>query len=313
MGAAMHADRRGEAHLWLLLEEVLLQVRRADVEPWEGWRNFRAVVDALVVTGALGVEVGDALVSELDDALALRGVVPAGAFTGAPWPSLEVLTAPRPTPPPRAAAVWLEAEIERHLDLFASFGPDARSWAAADLVRIVGGPVAAFTAVGMLDERDARLLDDVVATLAAVGIDLPRPPGERAVARPSWVEFLRAAPAPLPVAHAPVHQIFPRLDLGRLGEVVVRIDTVAWSEEALELEVALRTRPSTSWTVPDGAPWHARVEDGQGHLHLGQPVTARRGLGSLRFLLRPGLPAAAGPLAVRVTRGGERLEASVPL
>jgi len=313
MGAAMQPDRRGEAHLWLLLEEVLVQVRGAEVEPWEAWRNFRAVVDALVVTGALAVDVGDALVGELDDALAVRAVVPAGAFAGAPWPSLDVLTAFRPAPPPRAAVVWLEAEVERHLDLFASFGSDAQAWAAADLVRIIGGPVAAFSAVGMLDEDAGRILDDVIATLAAVGIDVPQPAGDGGEARPPWVEFLRSRPAPLPVDHAPVHQRLTRLALGRLGGIAVRIDSVAWSEEAIEGELALRSRPGSETSVPLSAPWHVRIRDAEGRLHLGQPVTARRGAGSVRFSLRPGLATAVGPLEVRVTRGGERVEASVPL
>ena len=312
MGAAMDADRRGEAHLWLLLEEALLHVRRADVEPWEAWRNFRAVVDALVVTGALGAAVGEALVSELDDALALRGVVPAGAFSATPWPSLDVLTAARPPSPPRAATVWLEAEVERHLDLFASFGLDAQAWAAADLVRILGGPVRAFAAVGMLDEGEERILEDVIATLAAADVTVPRPPAAGAVARDAWVAFLRSRPAPLPAAHEPRHRRLPRLDLGRVGGVAARIDAVAWSEEAIEVEVAIRSRRGSA-TVPESTPWYVRAQDEQGRLHLGQPVTPRRGAASMAFTLRPGLADAVAHLDVRLTRGGECTEGSVPL
>lgn len=310
----MHPDRRGEAHLWLLLEEALLHVRRAGVEPWESWRNFRAVVDALVVTGALGGEVGDALVSELDDALALRGVVPSGVFTAAPWPSLETLTAARPAPPAGAAVAWLEAEVERHLDLFASFGSDAQAWAASDLVRIVGGPVRAFAAVGMLEAGDAGILEEVVATLEAADVPVPRPAAAGAVPREPWVGFLRSRPGPLPVAHEPRHRRLPRVELGRLDETSARLDAVAWSEQALELDVAVRSRPAAAVrTAGTAAPWHARVLDEDGGLHLGQPVTPRRGAASLRFALRPGLPDGVGRLEVRLTRGGARVEASVAL
>lgn len=312
MGRAMTTDRRAEAHLWLLLEEALLTVRRDDVEPWEAWRNFRAVADALVVTGALDDEVGEALVSELDDVLALRGVVPAGAFTAAPWPDLEVLTRPRPAAPVGAATIWLEAEIERHLDLFASFGEEARSWAAADLLRIVGGPVRAFVAVGLLAEGEDRILESVVATLAAAGVDPGRPVDPDAVARPAWVDFLTSKPAPIRDPHHPAEARHPRLPLGRLAGAELRLDAVSWSSNAIEFEVAARIRPSTG-ALASRVPWSARALDDAGVLHLGQPVALRRGLGALRFALRPGLAPDVRTIDLRITRGGERLETTVPL
>lgn len=308
----MTTDRRAEAHLWLLLEEAVATVRGDDVTPWEAWRNFLAVVDALVVTGALDDDVGDALVSELDDALALRGVVPAGAFSAAPWPDLDVLTRPRPPAPVGAALVWLEAEIERHLDLFASFGDEARTWAAADLVRIVGAPVRAFLAVGLLAEGEDRILESVVATLAAAGVDPGRPVDPDAVARPAWVDFLVSRPAPLPEPHRPEDVRQPRAALGRLAGAELRLDAVSWSTAAVELEVAARVRPATG-AMASRVPWSARLVDDTGVLHLGQPVTLRRGLGALTFALRPGFGADVRSFDLRLTRGGERLEATVAL
>lgn len=308
----MTNDRRGEAHLWLLLEEALRHVRNAEVEPWEAWRNFRAVTDALVVVGSVAPEVGEALVGELDDALAVRGVIPAGAFSAAPWPDLDILTATRPAPPVGAAVVWLEAEIERHLDLFVSFGTEAQAWAASDLVRILSGPVAGFRAVQLLEERDERILEDVVATLAAAGVDAGRSPHPEATARESWVDFLRARPAALPEPHVPTDGRLPRLEIGGLGAADVRVDAVMWSEDAIDVEVAVRTRSSR----PDplhGAPWHARILDDRGHLHLGQTVQLRRGAGMLRFSLRPGVGPGVNRLDVRITRGGARVEGSVEL
>lgn len=306
----MISDRRGEAHLWLLLEEALLEIRRGDVEPWEAWRNFRAVTDALVVVGALASEVGEALVGELDDALAVRGVVPAASFSGGRWPELDVLTRPRPAAPAGAAGVWLEAEVERHLDLFVSFGSDARPWAATDLLRILGGPVRAFAAVGLLGEGEATVLDEVAATLAEVGTDAGRAIATGASPRTAWVEFLRARPAPLPEPHEPSERRLPRLPLGSVDGAHLRLDAVSWSAEAVDLELTVR-RPRPAAAV-DRFPWHARILDDQGRLHLGQSV-ALRPAGVLRFALRPGLERDVHRIDVRVTRGGERVEASVAL
>lgn len=308
-------DRRGEAHLWLLLEEALVAVRGTAVEPWEAWRNFRAVADALVDVGALDTDVGEALVGELDDALALRGVIPAGAFTAAPWPPLEVLTAPRATAPPAdAATVWLEAEIERHLDLFASFGPDARAWAAADMLRILGGPVRAFGAVGLLPAAEGtRVLDDLTATLAAAEVDPGRPVEPDAGVRGPWLAFLQGRPAPLPEPFTPTERRLTRDVLGELpsGEVV-RLDGLAWGDGALEVGVAIR-RGAGGLAARDRTPWSVRVLDDLGHLHLGQPAVLRVGAAGCRVALRPGLDPGVTRLEVRVTHGPHRVEGAVAL
>jgi hypothetical protein len=307
-------DRRGEAHLWLLLEEALLIARGREVEPWEAWRNFRAVADALVGVGAVEADVAEALVGELDDALAVRGVIPSGAFTAAPWPDVEVLTRPRTPAPPEAARAWLEAEVERHLDLFVSFGTGARGWAAADMLRILAGPVRAFAAVGLLRTPDeVRLLDDVAATLAAAGVDPGRTVDPGAVVHPAWLSFLRSDPAPLPDVHEPAERRRAWMALGATPEGdTVRIDEVAWSERAIDVDVTVR-RSSARIVRTDRTPWSLRVVDEGGALHLGQPAVLRPGTAALRFSLRPGLVGPPGRLEARVTHGGAFVEATVVL
>lgn len=307
----MTPDRRGEAHLWLLLEEALLHVRRGEVEPWEAWRNYRAVADALVVAGAVPAEVGDALVGELDDALAVRGVVPAAAFAAAPWPEVDVVVRDRPVAPASAAPVWLEAEVERHLDLFASFGAAARTRAADDLLRILRGPVRAFSAVGLLDQEGGRILDEVAATLIAVGVPLDPASVAEAGPRDRWVEFLQSEPQPIPVPHQVEERRDVLVDLGRLGGALLWVEQVAWSPAAVEVAVAVRARPAAGTTR--GPAWHARVVDAGGRLHLGQPLSPPATTTVLRFALRPGLDAPSGPVVLRITRGVACVEAEIVL
>lgn len=312
--ASPTVDRRGEAHLWLLLEEALRIVRGTDVEPWEAWRNYRAVADALVAVGAVEAEVAEALVGELDDALAVRGVIPAGAFGAGPWADVDVLARARAPVPPEAARVWLEAEVERHLDLFASFGTGARGWAAADMLRILAGPVRAFAAAGLLRSvEEARLLDDVAATLAAAGVDPGRPVDPGAVAHPAWLGFLRSEPRPLPDVHEPTERRRAWVALGATPDGdTVRVDEVAWSERAIDVTVTVR-RSSSRVVRDDRTPWSLRLVDGDGGLHLGQPAILRAGAGVLPFSLRPGLAAGPQRLEARVTHGGACVEGTVAL
>ncbi|HVF31575.1 MAG TPA: hypothetical protein VM933_00950 [Acidimicrobiales bacterium] len=308
------ADRRGEAHLWLLLEEALLAVRSADVEPWEAWRSYRAVADALISTDLVDASVAHALVGELDDALAVRGVIPAGAFSAAPWPDVDVLRRPRPATPPGAATTWLEAEIERHLDLLASFSVEAQGRAARDLVRIVGGPVRAFEAVGHLSGRDAVALQgEVVASLDAAGVDPGGPAEPDAEPRAEWVAFLRNRPPSLPEPFVSTDARLPARTLGPLADTTTRLDAIAWTTDAIRLELTVRPPRGEIRSGATTAPLHARILDDTGCLHLGQPVRAGRSGGGLHVFLRPGFGPGVRGFDLRLTRGGERLEVSVPL
>ena len=291
-----------------------MTVRSNALEPWEAWRSFRAIADALVATDTLDAAVADALVSELDDALAVRGIIPPGAFSAAPWPDLEVLRRPCPTPPAGAARAWLEAEIDRNLDLFASFTADAQPWAARDLLRIVGGPVRAFESVGLLASKDGpALLDEVVASLVAAGVDCGRAAPAGTEPRAEWVDFLRARPAPLPEPFEPDEARRPDRTLGTLAGTTNRLVAVAWSADAVRLE--LTVRPPSGEVTGGGttAPLHARAVDDAGRLHLGQPVTARRPSGTVHVFLRPGFGPDVRGFDLRLTKGGERLDGSVAL
>lgn len=305
----MVGDRRGEAHLWLVVEEALMAVRRDPDALSEAARNFRSVAEALTTAGACSAGVAEALVGELDDALAVRSLLPASAFSARPWPDEGGLeTAPSAS----AAEVWIEAEIERHLDLLVSFSPQAQSWAALDLLRILAGPVRAFEAVGAGGGESARLLESAAASLAAVGIDPGRAVGADAVARPEWVGFLRDRPAPLPEPHEVLDSRQPRQPLGQVAGRAVRVEAVAWSEDAIDLTVAVRG-PGGGIDRDLGAAWQARLLDDRGHLHLGQPAVLRGGAGLLSFALRPGLGPGVTRVDLRLSRRGQRVEASIDL
>jgi hypothetical protein len=287
-------------------------VRGDTVEPWEAWRSYRAVADALVAVDALTAPVADALASELDDVLAVRGVTLAGAFSGAPWPDVEVLRRPPASPPPPGAGpTWLEAEIERHLDLFASFNPGARSWAARDLVRIIGSHVRAFEAVGLLPAAEAtRIRDEVVSSLHAAGVDPDRPAEPDVAPRAEWVQFLGGAPGPIPEPFVPTETRRPSLTIGQVRGVAVRLTDVAWNSAAVRLDLLLRPVTPVSGSA---TPLHARLVDDGGRLHLGQPDTRRRDVAALHLFLRPGLADGVRGFDLRLTKGGERIEASVAL
>ena len=256
----------------------------------------------------------DALSSELDDVLAVRGVTLASAFSGAPWPELEVLRRrPDPPPSPGAARAWLEAEAERHLDLFVNFNAEARAWAARDLVRIIGGPVRAFEAVGLLAPADATALrDEIVSSLHAAGVDPGQPAEPEVPPRAEWVEFLRARPGPIPEPFEPAHTRTTSLTIGQVRGAHVRLTTVAWNADAIRLDLTTRRADATG-ALPSAAPLHARLLDDAGRLHLGQPETRRRDVGVVHLFLRPGLADDVRGFELRLTKGGDRVEASVPL
>ncbi|MDQ3106742.1 MAG: hypothetical protein M3Q68_02940, partial [Actinomycetota bacterium] len=81
-------------------------------------------------------------------------------------------------------------------------------------------------------------------------------------------------------------------------------------EEAIEVAVGVRAAPRMVG-VDDRTPWHARVLDDRGHLHLGQTSSLRPGDAALVFQLRPGLAVGVTRIEVRLTRGGWRVEGSI--
>lgn len=305
--------RRGEAHLWLLLEEALVAVTRGRGDPAETQRHFRYVADAMAVAGVLPASITQSLKHELDDALVVRKLVPAASFLGAPH-ELDDTERDAHHGPVDGPVVWLEAEIERHLDLLAGYDPGVRPDAGAETLRILAAPARAFDASGVLGASGKALVADVTTSIAAAGFETGRtPPGDGRVRR-DWVRFLRDRPDPLPDPFEPAKSVTPRAVLGELGDRTVRIDEVAWTEQAMELVVGL---PGTAGFLVDDvpqAPWQARVLDARGRLHLGQPVRPYRGGGnSARFLLRPGLEDGVTALQVRVARLGRKVEGPVAL
>lgn len=306
----MGSDRRGEAHLWLLFEEALVAVRRGGTQVVEVRRSFAAVADALAATGLVARSVALALRGELDDALALRGGLEPTAFRARPFPTEEAAAGASPVP--GGVAVWLEAEVERHLDLVAAFDPATRPEVGATATRILAGPVRAFEAAGALGPARG-LVDDLAATLASAGFDAGRlRAGSEGRVRREWVRFLRERPAVKEGAEDQVAVREPRTTMGELAGRAVRVDRVSWRPDRIELLVALRdpTGPGRE----DWTPWAARALDRRGRLHLGPPTTALLdGGSSARFVLRPGLPADADRLDVRITTGAHRVEGTVLL
>lgn len=305
----MVADRRGEAHLWLLLEEALVAVRRGGSDVWDVRRNFVAVAQALAATGLVPAAVARALGGELDDALALRRLLEPSAFTARPFPFDDAAAGAEPVS--GGVAVWLEAEVERHLELVSAFDPATRPDAGASALRVLGGPVRAFESAGALGSA-RRLVDDLAASLASAGFDTGRVrPGSEGRVRREWVRYLRERPSSAPGAAPPQVRV-PRIALGELSGRVVRVDHVGWT--ATEIDVRVTARSATGPGREDWTPWHARVLDRRGRLHLGPPTTSLFDGGSrAHFRLRPGLPADADRVDLRITAGAARVEGTVLL
>ena len=305
------ATRRGEAHLWLLLEEALVAVGRGGADVWDVQRQFRSVADAMAAAGTLPTAITQAIKDELDDALVVRQLVPAASFTGAPY---EVDDDVRESHrgPADGALVWFEAEVERHLDLLTAFDPAVRPDAGAETLRLLAAPARAFDAAGVFGAAGKALVADLTASLAAAGYDPGRgTPGDGRV-RKGWVRFLQDRPPPLAVPFEPAKSVRPRTTLGEIGDHSLRVDEVAWNDDAMEVTIAFR-RPG-GLAVVDRTPWLGRVVDHRGRLHLGQPTRSHRDGGTAAvFALRPGLADGATVLQVRVTNGGRRVEGKVEL
>ena len=299
------ADRRGEAHLWLVLEEVVATARAAaDARAvTDARRSFRNVADALIAVGAVEPRRADAIVLELDDVLAVRGIVSASAFGGREFPKWSREEAAVR----RRGDGWLETEIEHHLDLVVDLEPRENPGLGQRVLDMIQPAVRALQASGSLPHGAARL-SDVAATFQAAGFQVEGPFGEP---DKGWLAFLRDRPAPLTAALEPVASTVVDVELGSMGGSPVSVRRVAWSEALLEIEV---DAPELETTSIIGAAWRCSVFDDAGRLHLGQPGL-RRGDEStpLVFRLRPGLMAGVGSMSVRVSRGAERLDERVRL
>lgn len=261
-------------------------------------RSFRSACDALVAVGGVSSDVAHAIARELEDALALRGHLAPTAFSGRAFPeSTEVPTSKG------SADAWLEAEIVRHLDLLVGFAPEQRRLAAADTLRILGGPVRALTAwSGSGDAQE--MLRELASSLAAAALGV-EPTGTPA--RPAWVRFLRGPTLPPVTDMAPEVTRDVAISLGDLAGTRCELGTLAWSPEVLEL----RVRRERAAGAGEPARWIAYAVDPVAGLHAGQPG-AEVG-GDVVFSLRPGLREVASTIAVTVVAGAEAARVEVPL
>lgn len=303
----MPTDRRGEAHLWLLLEEALAEVRATDGGGrWQVQQGFRLVVDALAAAGAVPPAVGKAIADELDDALAVRGLALVGSFRGRPFPVDEAVGAAGGSA--AAATTWFEAEIDRHLDLLADFDVVLRPDAGREALHVLGGPVRAFEAAGVVGST-RHLLADVAASLGAAGFDVgPLVGGEE---RRAWVAFLKDQPGSLAMAE-PDQFREVRQPVGEVAGRSVTVTSVAWSPVVVQVRTTVRSPSGIG--IEDGAPWSARVIDEGGHLHLGQPTMATSDGGSAAvFRLRPGFRQPPSRLELTITSRGTSAATTVEL
>jgi hypothetical protein len=305
--------RRGEAHLWLLLEEAIVAVTRGGTDPLDAQWHFREVADAMAIAGVLPTAITQALKHELDDALVVRLLIPAASFSGGSYEVDDDLRQAHHGPVD-GAPVWLEAEIERHLDVLAGYDPATRPDPGADTLRILAAPARAFEAAGVLGAAGKALLADLAASIAAAGFDPGRAtPGDGRVRR-DWVRFLRDRPGPIPEPFEPTKSVRPRAVLGTIGDRTVRVDEVAWNEHAVELTVAVHGTDTFAPDLPGRVAWQARAVDPRGRLHLGQPSRSYKHGGTAATLrLRPGLEDGVSSLQVRITSHGRKVEGQVHL
>jgi hypothetical protein len=206
-----------------------------------------------------------------------------------------------------AATAWFEAEIDRHLDLLADFDVALRPDAGGEARRMLAAPVRAFEAAGVVGST-RHLLADLAASLASAGFDVgPLVGGEE---RKPWVAFLRDRPRSLAMAE-PEQFREVRHEVGTVDGRTVTITSVAWSPALLQVRARVR---APAGILDHGSTWAARVVDGGGRLHVGQPVMAMSDGGSAAlFRLRPGFVTPPATLDVTVTHGGAAATATVEL
>lgn len=263
---------------------------------------MRTVADALIVVGAIDGARAEAVVSELDDALAVRGLLPSQSFGGRPFPRWS----PELHPVRRRGDGWLETEIEHHLDLVVDIDPAAQRGLGQRVIEVLGPAVRALHACGALPHGTARLAD-VAATFQAAGFPTDAPMGEP---DRGWLGFLRDRPAPITASLEPVASSAVDVVLGTVKGQPVTVRKIAWSEALLEIEVDAPVLDEASMV---SMPWRCSAFDDAGRLHLGAAGVRRDLDGPYVFRLRPGLMAGVSSLSVRVTRGSERLEEQVRL
>ncbi len=275
---------------------------------WESRRNYGYVAGALAAAGIVSDPVAAALVGELDDALVVRGLVELDHFGGRPFP-VEQAAAPSPAPP-GGPQVWLEAEIERHLDLLAGMAPGERPDAGGEVLRILSGPLRAFAATGA-GEPCRRLVEQLAASLDAAGFDVGDLVTDPLVARPEWVRYLHERPIPRQTSAPLAHRRELREAIGCLGGRQVVLAGLGWSPDRLDVSMLLRP-PRGAQGGRGSSGLAVRALDDQGRLHLGQ-VSGISVAGEVLVHLRPGLGPAAASLQLRVTAGGECLTTGVIL
>lgn len=275
---------------------------------WEARRNYDYVASGLAASGLVAPGVAEALRHELQDALVVRGLAPLGDFAGRAFPADEAMVAK--AAPAGGPEVWLEAEIERHLALLATFAADERPDAGTDTLRILAGPVRALAAAGASQACPA-LVDQLIASLAAAGFDVEASGADPLAARPEWVRFLHERPIssrddqPLSQARrlgTPVGELAGR-------QVVLR--GLAWSSERMELSIAFGP-PPRDYVGPEITALAVRALDDRERLHLGQ-LSAVAFVGGTAVQLRPGLDTEVSTLLLRITAGAECISSAVVL
>ena len=298
-------DRRGEAHLWLVLEEALGAARgAADADGvLDARRMFRNVADALIVCGAIEQARAEALVQELDDTLAVRGLLSPRFFWARPFPVWE----PEAQPVRRRGDGWLEAEIEHHLDLVVDLEPVVTSAVARRVLEMLRPAERALQSAGSLPHGTTRLAD-LAATFVALGLEVDGPFGD---ADKGWLGFLRDRPSPLTETMESVASTVVRAPLGTLDGRPVVVQRLAWSEAVLEISVEI---PDLEASSLFGFAWRCSAFDDAGRLHLGRfDASSDDPANPVVFRLRPGLMAGVSSLSVRVTHRAERLEEQISL
>lgn len=305
-------DRRGEAHLWLLLEETLVEARyvanaahaagateaAAIAEVEEVRRGFEGVANALADVGAVARPVARHIASELHVALTVRGLL--GEDSRLAWSDPPPL-ATTGNPVRQRGDGWLESTIEQHLDLIVDLPPTHE--VGGRVLANLAPRVRALRAVGSI--RSGRRLDDLAATLAVAGYAAPGSAPAKGEVDKGWLSFLEARPRLLTQSDQPTATRSMDDELGRVDGCTITLRSIAWSTDVLQVDVSVPGHLAVRR-------WLASAYDDSGQLHLGQPGF-RAGTDCVSFGLRPGLRDTVRTLSLRVTYEATRLDEQVIL